>query len=149
MKRYDPKINNQEIEDKSGIYYVCLKKKSTSKEFGSAEFESLEKHKVLYLGKAKNLRKRIIDKHLKGTPRNSTLRKSIGALFELKNNKEISDWIKKHILFFYLIMNQSKLSKIELKQIKDYSPPFNLKGAESIEKNKEFRKYLTQKRKNF
>jgi GIY-YIG catalytic domain len=72
----------------------------------------------------RTLHDRFKKNHLNGKIRNSTLRKSLGCLLNLKDEKAISDFIVKN--FRVIIFEHKSPWNIEMDLIKTYSPPFNL-----------------------
>lgn len=151
------------IPNSPGNYIVCLNKNSflpkTNYNYQTQKFEKLE---ILYTGVAtKNLRKRDYRQHFIGNSGSSTLRKSIGSLFEYKHiardkdssngktkfseddEKALSKWMKENLkLFFY---ENDTPSSYEEKLISKLNPPLNLlKNKNNI--NREFRQELSRLR---
>ena len=106
--------------------------------------------------KVKSLRKRDYKNHFNGKARTSTLRRSIGVLFDLEktylhketrhrynfipeHEEKLSLWMKNNLVMHYIsIENPMDFEKY---LINVFEPPLNLKSNNS-EHNKDFRKEL-------
>ncbi|WP_078549271.1 GIY-YIG nuclease family protein [Litchfieldia alkalitelluris] len=144
------KDNPMEVPDKPGIYSFCLKNlESIPQQMQFLKYKYLGELPVIYVGKAeKSLRTRYLNKHLEGTARNSTFRKSLGALFGLEkevldqgkykyiNNHEnwLTNWMKENLIFHF--HEQENPKYIEENLIMLLHPPLNLQ--KNIQ-HKEFR----------
>lgn len=67
--------------------------------------------KVIYVGKAVNLRRRILTDHMGGDIRmsTSTLRRSINKVYGIKAGRSVKDWIINNCLFSYLVIEEHDL----------------------------------------
>jgi len=106
---------------------------------------------LLYIGKASNLRERIVDEHLQGNlvrgKAQSSLRQSVGCLlckrlginlwkypdfprreytFGYEGEKKLSDWIKKHTRVAWV--ETANASELEEDTIEYYTLPLNTQG---------------------
>jgi hypothetical protein len=61
-------------------------------------------NKVIYVGKASNLKRRILSDHLGGDEKmsTSTLRRSINKVYGVPAGRQVRDWMHKHCLFSYI-----------------------------------------------
>lgn len=152
------------LPDEAGAYVICAKCiEDLPIKMKELEFLCINGLPVIYVGiagrptsKVKSLRKRDYKNHFNGKARTSTLRKSIGVLFDLekrylyKENKskysfipeheeKLSLWMKDNLVMHYIsIENPMEFEKY---LINFFEPPLNLKSNNS-EHNKDFRKEL-------
>ena len=163
LSLFDPEINSQKIlPQKAGFYIICFKKDSTTpSELKNATFEIYQNLKVLYVGitnAKRGIRRRNYKNHFNGNAGGSTLRKSLGVLFEYKliardkhvsNNKkkfskedefELSNWMKKNLCFFYKVLQYP--DSIEQDLINLLKPPLNLDKTKQIIENQEIRQKI-------
>lgn len=122
---------------------------------------------VIYVGiagrptlKVKSIRKRDYRNHFNGKARSSTLRKSLGILFDFKKEYEsetnnlkykfidehedkLSKWMKDNLILYFVTIDNPM--EFERYLINTYEPPLNLKDNKS-QKNIAFRKELSQLR---
>lgn len=166
---FDPlKSDIKSVPEQPGNYIIVLKDGKDLPSIGTPvtyhEFNGL---KVIYTGISQNLRTRDVTNHFYGTADRSTLRKSIGCLFNFplivvrkvkQGNKikkitgfsqnhedKLSKWMKENLILYYLVNN--KTESLENKLISELNPPLNLDKNYNII-NCEFRKELKFKRKN-
>ncbi|MDY6387490.1 MAG: GIY-YIG nuclease family protein [Fibrobacter sp.] len=152
IKSLRPNINEMKELDNPGIYkwwapqekmLEILKKMNVELRAIENEIEtkSIESQKLycIYVGQAKNLKDRLKN-HIGGSIRNSTLRKSLGAILW---NGEDSDGLKKKINKFmddffveYEQVDEFDLDRIESSEIRSRLRIFNIEGFnhESFEK---------------
>lgn len=163
--RFDPLDGIEtNIPDESGNYIICLKSGSRLP-IGiiSPKFSSFIGLKVIYTGIAsKSLRNRDFRQHFKGNNAGlSTLRKSLGVLFDYKliprdkeplngktkfeniEERKLSEWMKHNLLMFYL--PRTNFAEIEIALINHFNPPLNLKDNHNTI-NADYRKWLSKKR---
>jgi hypothetical protein len=154
-----------DLPDKQGMYLICINNFDNLPDvLKNVEYIFFENRPVLYLGisGSRGLRKRDYNNHFTGTARNSTLRKSIGALMRYKkeqsNNdigttkykfcaldeKKLTVWMKNNLIMHYCI-TEGDVNSIETELIKHYNPPLNISKNKN-ETNKSFRKKLSQLR---
>lgn len=78
---------NRDIPTSGGVYVVYDKNK-----------------KIIYIGKAVNLKRRILDDHRGGDDKmsTSTLRRSIHKIFNIPAGRPVRDWIHSNCLFSYI-----------------------------------------------
>ena len=62
------------------------------------------KNKIIYVGRTKNLRRRLMGDHKRGNIEGSQFRKALGKALGAKNEKEISSYISKHCSFQFLLI---------------------------------------------
>ena len=166
---FDPKTDSpMKLPDTPGAYLVSAKGidilPTVMKELN---FKTVNGLPVIYVGiagrptsKVKSLRKRDYKTHFEGTARRSTLRKSLGVLFNFQkefenqesNSKykfirqqeeQLTEWMKENLVMnFVTIGNPMEFEKF---MIKTYEPPLNLKDNYS-ETNREFRQELKKLR---
>ena len=168
--KYDPSRDNpDQIPDERGVYIICTKcigKLPT--QMTELKYSFLEGFPVIYVGisgrktsKTFGLRTRDYHIHFNGTARKSTLRKSLGVLFNYKkiqyinevnttkyrfieeDETELTSWMKNNLLLFYFSAINPEALELEL--INYFAPPLNLKDNKRDE-NSEFRKKLSQLR---
>lgn len=153
----DPKT----LPQKSGLYIICANSLDTlPDELKEATFSYVDDHPIIYVGisKKQGLEKRDYKNHFKGSARNSTLRKSLGSLFNYercydKNNKyrfikeheiELTEWMHENLFFYYWLIDDN-VEKIETNLMNQFGTPLNLKNNKSLT-NKEFRCELSKLR---
>ena len=164
LSLFDPKNDSPKIlPQDAGYYIICFKKNSTiPSKLKNAIFTQCRNLRVLYVGitnAKKGIKGRDYRKHFNGNAGGSTLRKSIGVLFEYKliardkntsNNKkkfskddelELSDWMKNNLCFFYRVLQSPDI--IEQKLINLFNPPLNLNKTKHIIENKEIRQRIS------
>lgn len=134
------------IPNKPGVYIWILKDNASlpsiegyAPNFNLVEYKK-KCYRVLYVGQAKteSLYERVVKKHLRGNPRQSTLCWSIAAImgypFQINEKRKpvldrqycdmISQWLYNNC---YLLCKVCKdIDAEELKQIKTFTPPVNL-----------------------
>lgn len=160
---FDPSVSDpNELPTVEGIYFVVSRSvASLPIEMRDLEYRAIYNKPVLYIGIASNLKRRDFKNHFNGTARNSTLRKSIGSMFNLrreqypnevgtgkykfisKDEEMLSLWMKDNLVLYYLVAEDSKEKEIDL--INEYHPPLNIDKNKS-EINKNFRILLKNKR---
>lgn len=81
-----PSINHN-ITTEGGVYIVYNKD-----------------NKIIYVGKARNLKRRILSDHLGGDEKmsTSTLRRSINKAYGVQAGCQVRDWMQKNCLFSYM-----------------------------------------------
>lgn len=131
-----------------GVYIWILKDNAElpSIEGFSPQYSLVEidghKYRVLYVGQAnKELYDRVVKKHLKGNPRQSTLCWSIAAImgmpYTIKNLgkpkldkdhcQQIGRWLLENChLLYKVVKNINSIDNEEIKQILTFTPPINL-----------------------
>lgn len=142
-------FEKDEIAMSTGVYIWILKDKAElpSIEGFSPQFSLVEidghKYRVLYVGQAKkeSLYDRVVKKHLKGNPRQSTLCWSIAAIMgmpytitdkhkpKLDNDycQQIGKWLRENChLLYKVVKNTNSIDDEEVKQILAFTPPINL-----------------------
>lgn len=169
FKKFDPlKSDIKSIPNLPGNYIVVLKDGIELPDFGqSIIYNKFDDLKVIYTGISNNLRTRDVTNHFYGTSDRSTLRKSIGCLFnfplivvrEVKQGNNIkkitgfsqthedklSKWMKENLILYYVV--NKEIGSLENKLISELNPPLNLDKNYNII-NREFRKDLRSKRKS-
>ena len=60
---------------------------------------------VVYIGETENLRKRIVDNLISGDKQAHTLRKKLAKTYNLKTEKEITDFLKENFTFKFIETN--------------------------------------------
>jgi len=85
---------------------------------------------LLYVGKGKRLRDRILNMHFKGTHNVSTLRKSLRAVLSLDEDS-LTEWMAKHARVAHIVV-PLKIGEInvEVQLIRDLPLPLNIDGNE-------------------
>jgi hypothetical protein len=157
--RDNPKI----LPETSGFYIMCLNKGSILPSIlKDAHFSIYKNLRVLYVGittAKKGIRGRDYRNHFNGNAGGSTLRKSLGVLFnykliprdkEVTNNKKkfskedeskLSIWMKNNLTFFYKIFEDP--DSIEQELIDLFNPPINLGKTKHILVNQEIRREIS------
>ena len=62
------------------------------------------KSKIIYAGRTKNLRRRLMGDHKRGTVEGSQFRKALGKKLSAKSEEEISNYIRKNCTFQFLVI---------------------------------------------
>ncbi len=165
INRFDPKTDSETIiANSSGNYILCLRKKTKLPTVSIkpilTTFEGLQ---VIYTGIAGgSLRTRDFRQHFKGNNAGrSTLRKSLGVLFDYKqiprdsdpttgktkfdnaDELKLSEWMYDNLIMFFL--PTSDFNSIEIELINHFNPPLNLKDNSNII-NSDFRRLLSSVR---
>ncbi|MBD3861906.1 GIY-YIG nuclease family protein [Olleya marilimosa] len=162
--RFEPNIHfESEIPDTCGNYIICLRKDSKLPDLGfNIQLGTFDSLKVIYTGIAgTSLKKRDYRQHFNGNSGSSTLRKSLGILFnykliprdknpdsrktkfELNNELELSEWMNLNlIMYFFPNLN---FDDLENKLIEKFNPPLNLSKNKNLI-NENFRKKLSKLR---
>lgn len=168
---FDPLFDSpSDLPDLPGIYLMttrsidCLPKKMRG-----LSYEYMSDNPVIYTGiagrstsKKKSIRERDYKSHFLGNARKSTLRKSLGVLFELKamqydgeigsskykfiksDENKLTEWMKGNLYLHFLAIENP--ASIEQYLISHFNPPLNIMGnINSI--NLDFRNELSQLRK--
>ena len=159
-----PNIDSAEkLPDGKGIYLICSKNIINLPDLmKNLDYQYIDGNPIIYVGisKKQGLKSRDYKNHFTGSARNSTLRKSLGVLFDyekyyykdgkyrfvIEHEKHLSDWMKENLLLYYYTTNE-KLDEIEVSLIKLISPPLNLKDNHALN-NLEFRIELLDLRRN-
>ncbi|MEG0662582.1 MAG: hypothetical protein RR472_04825, partial [Anaerovoracaceae bacterium] len=167
LNTFDPmKDSPESIPDEEGLYFMVLREEDAlatwiRQAVPGYTMELFNGKPLLYLGiSGRGLRKRDYKNHFTGNVRNSTLRKSIGALrfnledrayrdekkgkFKGEKEAEISRFMKENLVMYYVTkrqLNDGALRKIEKLFIEFCQPLLNLKENYN-QRNKEFRKEL-------
>jgi len=69
---------------------------------------------IIYIGRTKNLRRRILGNHKSGNIRGSQFRKALMRIYNLKNEQEISNYIRKKCAFkFKIVEDQGERIRLE------------------------------------
>lgn len=170
FKKFDPLADDaSEISNTPGNYIIVIRDGVDLPGIGkSVEYQLYDGLRVVYTGVATDkgsLYERIKKKHLGNNAGQSTLRKSIGSLFEYTpvwrdkdpkaierhkrtkfnpaDEKKLTDWMKNNLIFYYCENKNHKLD--EPKLIEKLNPPINIEGnTDSV--NKDFREKLTKLR---
>lgn len=147
--------DSKNIPDNRGLYVLCAKDiHALPAVMHNLQYSYFQGYPVIYLGISGNqgLRKRDYKNHFKGTARSSTLRKSLGVLFEYKktqyehefetkkykfieeHEQELSQWMTSNLLMYYYVTNDN-IEEIETDLIEYLNPPLNLsKNKKEINK---------------
>lgn len=164
-KLFHPMVDNLgTLPNEAGLYMIAARDiVAVQGLLKGAVIPKFEENDILYIGisSKQGLRKRDFKNHFHGTARNSTLRKSLGALFRWENcreyyndgryrfNKkresELSEWMKNNLQLIYWTdiggLRDQGLEGLELELINKLDPPLNIKSNNgSI--NLQFRKEL-------
>ena len=160
FKLYDPLLEEPNtIPNASGLYLIVGRNQECLlKLFSNAEIPLLNGYPIVYIGisKKQGLRNRDYKNHFKGTARNSTLRKSLGALNQWQESRVyykegkykftavcenlLTCWMKINLMMYYEVLDVD-IENIEEMLINELSPPLNIAKNHS-KKNMEFRAYL-------
>ena len=139
-------FKNYHKTESSGVYALYLDDNGAVDLFGeenAAIIKTKMTNRLLYIGKATHLSKRIEDSHLKRA-RTSTLRRTLANLLNMEfipvsgkkgltteNEKIITDWLVNNTYFKILeTPTITDAEKIEDELIRQYQPPFNKMGCE-------------------
>lgn len=162
---FDPMNDkSSDLPDQTGLYIIGAREKGClEKIMGDVVFPEIDGLPIIYIGisETQGLKKRDFRNHFDGTARKSTLRKSLGSLFDWhadrlydKNGKykfkpdceqKLSKWMKENLIMHYWLF-EAGLSDLETKLLNELSPPLNIAKNKSPV-NKEFRKHLSELRK--
>lgn len=159
---------SSKLPDAPGAYLICAKSIDVlPTKMRNLEYTFINESPVIYVGiagretsKVKSLRKRDYRNHFNGTARKSTLRKSLGVLFDFEkeyeneevnskykfiynHEQQLTQWMKENLTLYFITIDNPR--EFELYMIEVYAPPLNLKDNNS-EKNKDFRKNLSELR---
>ncbi|MDQ0231791.1 GIY-YIG nuclease family protein [Metabacillus malikii] len=164
-KPFNPLLDNpKELPNVAGIYIICVNSiEVLPKNMKNLKYDLLNGKPIIYTGiSKKSLRTRDFKYHFNGTARRSTLRKSLGVLFDLEKkeldkgkykfieNHEnwLSLWMKENLLLYWFTpqINNTELESLEKELINLINPPLNIKSNYN-EENKSFRKTLSTLRK--
>ena len=167
--RFDPKTDSPgKLPDTAGAYLISVKNIDALPDLmKELKFKTVEGLPVIYVGiagrptsKVKSLRKRDYRTHFNGTARRSTLRKSLGVLFDFEkefenresNSKykfirsqeeQLTEWMKENLVMNFMAIERPM--EFERFMIMKYEPPLNLTDNHS-ETNREFRQELKRLR---
>lgn len=162
MRNFDELLDNfvvadtQEFEDKHAYYLFGARDiNSLPEEMKNALYTEYKGYPIIYAGITTSLMYR---RHLNGSARNSTLRKSLGTLLNLRrkklkgrkyrftdeHEKSLTEWMEKNLIMFYATEGYD-LEAIEKYLIEKFNPPLNLKNNDN-EINKEFRALVKEMR---
>lgn len=149
----------EELPDEKGIYIIVSKDLDCLPvHMKKLNYSFIGESPVIYVGiSSKGLRRRDYKNHFNGSARNSTLRKSLGALLGLEKEKSIGSkykfiksdeqkltiWMKQNLSLYYKIVEEPNLHEKDL--IIELAPPLNLIYNKD-EKNVVFRKKLKEMR---
>jgi hypothetical protein len=165
-KLYDNIKSNPNLKQ-SGVYGIFLIPNELP--FSQLEYENFSNNVPLYIGISQNLKKRHLKEHFEGHSSQSTLRRSIGALFQeerdlmpiprskLRNNnsfnhysfkdnheKCITKWMKKNLVIGYCFRDYETSKDIEKELIQNKCPVLNIKDSkynpDLVKKIKKLRK---------
>jgi len=90
--------SSMHVPEKPGVYVIVDK----------------ENGDIIYIGRTKNLRRRILGNHKSGNIRGSQFRKALMRIYNLKDEQEISNYIQQKCAFkFKIIENQSERIRLE------------------------------------
>jgi hypothetical protein len=163
FNNFNPSISDpSELPSKKGIYIVTANSTAALPiEMRKLNYRTLNDRPVIYIGIASDLRRRDYKNHFGGTARNSTLRRSVGSLFNLRreqypnevgtnkykfvdeDEEVLSSWMKDNLILHYFVTDKSE--ELEEILIREYHPPLNInKNKSNI--NKEFRTILKNRR---
>jgi len=162
---FDP-LNDEvsQLPSAKGIYMIIARNADCIKPlFINAEVLMFNGYHALYIGisESQGLRDRDYKNHFKGTARQSTLRKSLGALHEWRDmrvyfrdgkykfndtcEEKLSSWMRRNLMILYWLVDEN-IGEIENVLINEMSPPLNLaKNKSPI--NRDFREKLKSLRK--
>lgn len=162
--RFEPNIHfDSEIPDTCGNYIICLRRDSKLPDLGfDVQWSTFDNLKVIYTGIAStSLNKRDYRQHFNGNSGSSTLRKSLGVLFnyrliprdknpdsrktkfELNNELELSKWMNLNLIMYFF--PNLHFDDLENKLIEKFNPPLNLSKNKNLI-NENFRKQLSKLR---
>ena len=167
LKDYERHTFNPTVDDKSllpkaqGVYAICAYNVENIKSImNDVTLQFIGDSPVIYIGisESQGLAKRDYKNHFHGTARNSTLRKSIGSLFDfnrifykdgkykftLEDEEKLTKWMHENLFFYYWLVDRD-IKETETELINLISPPLNLSKNKSPV-NKEFRSRLSELR---
>ena len=165
--RFSPLNDNpKNLPDGPGVYIICTPSlECLPIQMGPLKYNILNGHYVIYVGiagrptsKKKSIRTRDYKNHFDGHARGSTLRKSLGVLFDLRKRQtlneegstkfrfvqqdeaKLSNWMKENLLLYFFEMENP--IEVEQQLIDYFNPPLNIKdNANPV--NIDFRKELS------
>lgn len=82
--------NAQQVPEMPGVYMI---------------YDNSSKKQVIYVRRSRNLRRRLIGDHRKGNVEGSFFRKSLGRSLNLKDEKEISDYVIRNCSLKFLVVS--------------------------------------------
>jgi len=86
-----------------------------------------ENNEIIYIGRTKNLRRRLLSDHKIGNIKGSQFRKALMKNYNFKNEKEISNYIQKCAFKFKEIENSIERIRLEYFAIAILAPFLNVK----------------------
>lgn len=151
--------------DLPGLYFICGKRnKALADKITAKKIPLFNNYLLLYIGiSKKSIYGRDYKSHFNGTARRSTLRKSLGSLFEWQDyrvydtknirkykfddahEKLLTRWMHDNLVLYYWTHLERDLDELEMMLIQKYSPPLNILKAPK-DKNTEFRLKLKRLR---
>ena len=147
-----------------GLEYLKIQDKQCKIQIQDRIKDTYDRYKIgflLYVGKAKkeDIKTRVGNRHLNGTPRVSTIRYTLAALCgfqaykQLQKDKKykydtsdesnlvLTNWLSQHTYFKIYECHQNIIDSLECDYIKTYIPPFNLyKNPSKIQPIQKMRK---------
>ena len=160
FEEFDPLFDSPDsIPEKAGVVIVTLRYMSTCPGFWLYEPKEFEGLDVPYVDKSENLRRRIVQKYLRGNSAQSSFRYSLGTLhcipsitlddgkhwrFDDKDERWLSGWIKENLVFYYKVSPFPDI--LALTYTKMYDPALNLDN--DSKETEDFRKKLIASRNN-
>lgn len=84
------KVSPREVPTGSGVYAIYDKKSD----------------RIVYIGRTRNLRRRLLGDHKRGNVEGSQFRKALGRHFILKSEEEITSYISKNCSFQFIEINE-------------------------------------------
>ena len=143
------------LPNEAGLYMIAARDNDAiQKLLKGAVIPKFEEYDILYVGisSKQGLRRRDFKNHFQGTARNSTLRKSLGALFPWENcreyyndgryrfnrkrENELSVWMKNNLVLISWTNSQELhdqgLEELEKDLINKLDPPLNIKNNSGL-----------------
>lgn len=163
INRFEPTKHSESIIPNSpGNYIICLAKGChLPKSAIMPIYNQFENFDVLYIGISKSLKSRDYHQHFNGNAGGSTLRKSLGVLFEYKlvprdknleskktkfsvnNELTLSHWMHRNLILFF--HKNEFAGKDESILINYFNPPLNIRKNKNLI-NMDFRNHLSNLR---
>ena len=83
---------------------------------------------IIYAGRTKNLRRRLLGNHKRGNVRGSQFRKALGRNFTLNSENEITNYILKNCSFQFMVVDEfEEIVRLEHFAMAVLSPTLNVR----------------------
>lgn len=94
----------EELLERSKLSFSEASPKDVLREPGVYVIYDERLEKIIYVGRTRNLRRRLLGNHKRGNIKGSQFRKALGNNFELKPEAEITEYILKNCSFRFMVV---------------------------------------------